>query len=276
MTQLLTLVLLQITALAMVALEIAKSAVWCQRYPDSTVPTLSATSLAAAILVPIAALLLAVMMHVEYFASTYSSSLIGGYMSIGILLDAAKTRSLWLRPTFNPAGQLSLVILVVKFLSIILQEVPKPLNQSALANRSDVYREAKAGFWTRTLALWVNPTLVYGFRNALSLSDLGNLGPDFSSATLLARFEPVWAATNKTAGNALAFACFKILMWPFLGAAIPRLVYTGIAMTMPLTVQKILIYMGDENPENYAAGGLMAATALTYAAFPVSSLPRER
>lgn len=253
----------------MVALEVAKSAVWCQHYPDSTMPILSATSLAAAVLVPIATMLLAAMIHVEYFTSLYSSSFISGYMSICILLDAAKTRSLWLRLTFNSAGQLSLCIVALKFVAILLQEFQKPLNRKALAKHNDIFREAKAGFWTRTLAFWVNPTLIFGFRNSLNLSDLGSLGPSFSSAMLLANFELAWAAADKTARNALAFTCSKTLLWPLLGAAVPRLVYTGVAMSMPLTVQKILIYMGEENPQPYAGGGLVAATALSYLAFSV-------
>lgn len=202
-------------------------------------------------------------MHVEYFHSIYSSSVLGASLSLMVLLDAARARGFWIRSEFTPVGQLSLAIVILQIAFLVLQEVPKTLNSSALGSKRFFY-EAKAGFWNRMLMLWVNGFLLLGYRTCLTLQHLGSLGPDFSTERLVAIFEPTWEKADKKAKGALIWVCLRAFFSPFMAGAIPRVVFGVTKFTMPLTIQQILIYMNDPNANASYLGGLVGAIVLGY------------
>lgn len=248
----------------MVAMEVARSVVWCHgRFPDSSLSTLSATSLASASLGPLSALVFLAMMHVEYFHAIHSSSVLGASISLVLLLDSARTRGFWIRPAFAPVGQLSLAIVILELVFLVLQEIPKTLN-STVADRKRLFQEAKAGFWNRMLMLWVNGFLLFGYRTSLTLRHLGVLGPDFSTERLVVIFEPIWEKLDKKANSALIWACLRTFFSPFMAGAIPRVVFSVTKFSMPLTVQQVLVYMDDPNANPSYLGGLVAAIILGY------------
>lgn len=210
-----------------------------------------------------------VMMHIEYFHAIYSSSVIGVVMSLVVLLDAARARGFWIRSAFAPVGQLSLVIVLLEIAFIVLQEIPKTLKDSVAGNKH-FFREAKAGFWNRLLVLWVNAFLVLGYRTRLTLQHLGTLGPDFSTETLMDRFEVIWDKADRTRAHALPWACLKTFFWPFMAGAIPRALFSLTNLTIPLIVQQVLVYMKDESADPGYAGGLIGAITIGYFANGVS------
>lgn len=246
----------------MVALEVARSVVWCNgRFPNQSLPTLSSTSLASAVLGPASALMLLVMMHVEYFHAIYSSSVLGMWLLTILLLDSARTRSFWLRSAFAPIGQLSLVIVIIEIVFLALQEIPKTLND---VSDKDWFGEAKAGFLSRALLLWINKFMLRGYRTQLKTSSLGQLGPDFSAEALTARFETNWAATpDRKAKHALAWALFKTFKWAFLAGLIPQLIFTIAMFTLPLLIQQILNFMANPVQQSPVAAALLGAAIVT-------------
>lgn len=255
---------LKVTAVAMVVLEISRSVVWCHsRYPDPSLPKLGGTSLASATLGPISAVVLLIMMHIEHFHTIYSSSVIGMALSLKVLFDSARTRGFWIRSAFAPVGQLSLVIVILEIIFLVLQEIPKTLDRD-VANSGDFFPEAKAGFWNRMLMLWVNALLMLGYRTKLTLQNLGILGPGFSTETLMARFELIWAKTDRNAPHALVWTCLRTFMWPFLAGVIPRCLYSLTNFTMPLAVQQILIYMNEKDADTAYPAGLIGAITIGY------------
>lgn len=120
-----------------------------------------------------------------------SSAIISIYFLITLLFDIARARSFSLRGGEGSVavtaayGSLSALKLAI----IALTEVPKHYQSTT---RQALGKEATSGFWNRTLFIWINSTLFFGFRNRFSVDDLPNLGPDFDSDALASAFEPNW------------------------------------------------------------------------------------
>lgn len=105
-----------------------------------------------------------------------------------MVLNIVKARSYFLRRDYLALGCLTAANAGVMLLLVILGEFPKRYQ----CDKQSVGKEAARGFWGRTLFVWLNATLLFGFRNKLSVDDLPSLGSGFSSARLAAAFEPVW------------------------------------------------------------------------------------
>lgn len=144
----------------------------------------------------LAAFCVGLMIVLEHRRSTQSSVMLSIYLSLMVVADGVKTRSYLLRPGLHLVGAFSCAVAIVKLVLLILQEVPKHIktkpNKKKEKVDDDLSPEATGGFWNRTLALWVNSTLFFGFRGVLKLETLAALGPDFASKQLSERFDPPW------------------------------------------------------------------------------------
>lgn len=125
--------------------------------------------------------------------SMRSSSLLSIYLTITFIISIAKPRSFFLRDrSLRATGALALLDTVFRLVLVVLEEFPKPLLVKDGESAQDFCKESTGGFWNRTLLIWVFPTLLRGFRRNLKMRDLMSLGPEYSSATLSDRFEPIW------------------------------------------------------------------------------------
>lgn len=250
----------------MVAMEVARSVVWCRgRFPNSELSTLSGTSLASAVLGPASALAFLVMMHVEHFYTNYSSSVIGMGLFTTLLFDAARARSFWIRSSFAPTGQLSIVIVCLEIVFLVLQEIPKTLND---VSAKDWFGEAKAGFFSRMFIGWLNRIMVLGYGSELTMGSLGTLGPQFSAEALAARLERNWdSATHDgkpKSKHALARAILRTFKWPLLAVVIPQWLHSITSFTLPLLIQQILIFMTSTDKQPPVAAALLGASIISY------------
>lgn len=101
-------------------------------------------------------------------------------------------------------GALAATAAALKLAILLLDEISRrALIQSSLL-RASMSAEATSGFWNRTLFLWLNSTLFFGFRNIFSVDDLRDMGPEFDSESLHARFQDKWAT-----GEAVSFASIR-------------------------------------------------------------------
>lgn len=256
----------------MLAVEVARSVVWCRsRFPDSSLPALSGTSLASAVLGPVSAAGYLVMMHIEYFYELRSSSILGMSLFVSLLFESARTRSFWIRPSFVPVGQLSLAIVCLQFVFLVLQEVPKPLNGGASLDNK-WFGEAKGGFFNRLFLFWLNRLMLLGYRTKLTLASLGTLGPEFSAKALATRLETNWNSMDQKPKHALAHALFKTFKWSFLGAVIPQYLEFLSKFTLPLMIQRILIFMASPDREPPVAATLLGASIISYILSGVSTI----
>lgn len=233
------------------------------------------TSTAASVMSFLAALALAGFLYFEHRHAIGSSPIPSLYLTITILLDAAKARSFFLRRDLGlySIACLTSAVTATKILLLFMEEVPKRY-RVAKGQRGP---ETTCGFWSRTLLVWINPTIFLGFKNILSVDDLPNLDQRFSSARLAAIFEPIWntrKSTNTTAYSVgllcierksslqLMKATFRALLWPFLAVVPARTLYIGFIFADPFLLRRILQQVGDENRESDVDKGLIGAVAL--------------
>lgn len=151
---------------------------------------LTATSVASSVMMCLAAIILAALMHFEHRHAPEPSPLPAVYLFVTMLLDITKARSYFLRSRFGlyPVGCIVAAIATTKLVLLVLGEMPKKYR----SKRDALGTETTSGFWSRTFFVWVNSTLLLGFRNILSIDDLPNMDASFASAKLSAIFEPIW------------------------------------------------------------------------------------
>jgi hypothetical protein len=168
----------------LIALHIASAVLY--NSPDDSTPV----SMSSSIMGCMAALALAIFMHLEHRHAIESSPIPGVYLLVTLLLDVARARSYFLRSAIGlyALGCITAAVAVTKFVLLALGEFPKRYRSTGDAPGP----ELTTGFWGRTFFVWVNSTLFLGFRNVLSLADLPALEAESASAKLAAIFEPIW------------------------------------------------------------------------------------
>ena len=149
------------------------------------------TTAAAHTLSCLAALVMTTLLFFDHRYAIQSSAIITIYFVITMLLDIARARSFFLRQVYGSRAVASVYVAVscLKFSILVLTEVPKRYTSTT---RKDLGKEATSGFLNRTLFIWLNSTLFFGFRNRLLVDDLPNLGPNFHSEKLAETFEHYW------------------------------------------------------------------------------------
>lgn len=147
-------------------------------------------SLVAASVVSLAAITLAILMHVEHRRTLEPSSLPALYIFVTMLLDIANGPLCLLRGAteFHSLACIMTATAAFKVILLVLCELPKryhgqPAKRGAKPN---------SGFWAQALPAWLKSTLLLGFQSVLSIDDLPDLDPSFASARLAATFEPIW------------------------------------------------------------------------------------
>lgn len=238
-------------------------------------------SLAASILSCVGALCIAVIVCAKHMYSYQPSVFIGAYLSITLLLDAAKSRSYFLRDGMTSLASLTLAMLALKLIIVILEEVSK----LHLLNRRNLpvqlSRESVSGFWNRSLFLWLNSTLALGYKRLLKVEDLQSLGPEFESHGLYNRFQSRWASgmslhlvqtcvlanhnvANKQSKAVLSISLLRTLFWEYFAVVPSRLCYSTFCLAQPLVFRHIIAGIEAQNLSCDTMGALLGAVALVY------------
>ena len=160
-----------------------------------------------------AALCLALMLSVAHRHSIHPSTLLSVYFFLTVFLDGIRARSYLLREGLDAIGAIQIVVAIAKFSLLILEEIPKTTALIDVDLLKFFGREAFSGFWARSLLFWLNETFVIGFRNILTMDDLGNLGPEFSTQRLVEAFNNIWER-----GKFLLYSTFEGIYQPNIGA----------------------------------------------------------
>lgn len=150
------------------------------------------TSIATATLSATSSLCIVVLLWAEHTRSLRSSSLISVYLSLTMLFSIARSRSYFLRHGLEAIGGLSAATTVLKLSIVALEEVSK----RSLAHDKelqDAGKETFGGFWNRAFLIWINSTLIRGYRTIISMSDLQSLPIELTSERLYHEFESVWS-----------------------------------------------------------------------------------
>ena len=181
-------------------------------------------------------------------------------LSVEFCADIVKTRSFFMRDGMSTVAALSAATAVPKLAIIMLQEFPKPLCDSTGQILS---QEATCGFWNQTLAVWVNPTMGLGRRQALAMKNLSTLGPDYSSQRLSSEFDRIWARQDKTSRWALINTCVVAFRWTLGPAVFSHMLTTACEWAQAFSIQTTVASMGQDEPR-WRPTSLILATVAIY------------
>jgi hypothetical protein len=111
-----------------------------------------------------------------------------------MLFNVARARSYISRGGLDSFGALQVVIAITKLALVALEEVSKQSLFQSEHGRSSLGPETRGGFWNRSLFVWLNSTMLIGFRNAISIEELPEIGLEFSTERLSIQFQKIWEA----------------------------------------------------------------------------------
>ncbi|OHE99829.1 hypothetical protein CORC01_04965 [Colletotrichum orchidophilum] len=218
----------------------------------------------------IEAIAIGALSYAEHKRSIRPSLLLGGYLVLTIILDAAQARTLWIRNGLTPVAGVFTASLAVKAIMLVLEETPKRAHLPD--GEKDVAVECTTGVVSRSLFWWLNSLFFQGFRLLIGLEDLGPIDPKFDSSLLLDRLDRVWSRAEKRSKWSLIRSVFWAYRTTFLAAVLPRILFAGFIFSQPFLVNQIVNFVGSpwtQDSKN-VAGGLVGATALIYCGVAIS------
>ncbi|KAM3453841.1 hypothetical protein MY3296_003502, partial [Beauveria thailandica] len=245
-------------ALAMVGIQIANAVLWSQSALQSQLAQ------AAAIMTSISAACMAIMVVVGHLYFLRPPSFLGLALTLTIIFDIGTTWTYFHRTGLQSIARLHVPLPALKLVLICLEEVSKRNLIRSKALRSSLGQEALAGFWNRSLLLWVNPLLLFGFRREITMNVLPGIGPHLEAELLYQHFQRRWDKTNKLSRWALIKACVLTMPWPFLYIILPRLLAVGFNFAQPFLLQDVVgaVASDTESPTGLIRGLILATTAI--------------
>ncbi|KAE8411413.1 P-loop containing nucleoside triphosphate hydrolase protein [Aspergillus pseudocaelatus] len=236
------------------------------------IPTANRTqaSIAANVVLTVGTLFLGILSYAEHNYSVRPSLLLGIYLSITLLFDIAKTRTLWLRDLAEINRIIAILTSVavgVKALLLLLETVEK---RRIL---KDVYAkyppEATGGIFNRFFFWWLNPLFKTGFSKLLSVGDLYTLDMQLTSKTLHSSLETMWNNGNR---NSLLLVTFRTFKWQLLSAVLPRACLAALNICQPLLLHRSLSFSvePETNATTNIGYGLIGAYILVYLGMAVT------
>ena len=248
------------------ALQLALVALWAK-------PTTAKTpvSVANAIVASVGALALAILSFVEHERSIRPSLLIQFFLSLTLLLDAARVRTLWLQSYNNAVAAVTTVSFIFKFLLIIFEAVEK---RSILRPQwKSTSPEATSGLFSRSVFWWLNGLFRIGFKRSLYMQDLLPLDKHLTCGYLYDRLHTAWVQVPTKAPRSLLFLFFAKLKWHLLAVVPPRLGLIAFNFCQPFLIQRAISFSSrskDQDP-NSVGYGLIGAYFLVYSGIAITT-----
>lgn len=192
-----------------------------------------------------------------------TSTLLGLYLAVGILIDGTKSRSFFKR-SLVPSGSIAVATAITRLALLILEEVPKRNLLIDPEIRDASAGEVTSGFFTRTFFLFLRPMMRIAFQGVLSMHDLDSLGIELSSRRLLSKLSAQWPANKQPTKYSLFIACCTTFKGAILKFLIPRLLLTGFMFARPFVMHSIVSSFNVPNNTSDEKGGLVGAILLTF------------
>lgn len=173
--------------ICLVGAAVANIVLWCINPLYRT--NISTT---AAILTCLGSVCTCVILYAEHVYSFRPSIFLSIFLSLTLLFDVSKARSYFLRDGLDVLAGIHVAIIALKAAILALEEVPKLQLVKSVRLRSQLSRETVSGFWNRSFFIWLNSTLLLGFKSVVEIEHLPAMGNDFSSEYLYSKFAPRW------------------------------------------------------------------------------------
>lgn len=183
--------------LALVVIQATNIALW-----HKTDYFRSRVTVATSIMSLIASLCTMAIIIITHIYSLQPSSFLSLLFSLTMIFDITMARSYFLRDTLSTIAALQACVVVLKLVLVVLEEVPKRSLYLSEKLQSTISLETASGFWNRSLFVWLNPLLVFGWHNHFTIESLPNIGEEFESERLFDRFSHHWVK-----GTVLYLSC---------------------------------------------------------------------
>ena len=216
---------------------------------------------------------LAILSFLNHSRSPRPSPLIQSQLLLTIIFDIARVRTAWLVNNENTIAWLRSIVLVTKVVLLVLESLSKA-EHIVDTRRYTTSPEDRAGIFSRSLLLWLNPLFLHGYRNKLSGDDLYPVGEDLATSNASEALNVGWKNTKPKEERRLALALLRAFKTQLFVIQLPRLALVGFSIAQPLLVNATLSYMVNSAMEAPQTGyGLITASAVTYTGVAVSFIP---
>ncbi|SMR54476.1 unnamed protein product [Zymoseptoria tritici ST99CH_1E4] len=227
------------------------------------------TSLPLATIGVLEAVAIAVVSGFEHFKSKTPSLLLNGFLLLSLVLGIPVARIYWLRPGFQIIAAAYTVLLAIKALLLIVEELPK--RHAAAGDHPGV--ESNSGILSRSAFWWLNPLLLKGARSILSVDTISSIGPKFSSQRLKNKLEHYWNLYDRKDEYALLKCTFLAYKGQFVAGVPARICSSAFNFAQPFLIHSLVDFVGQPSDQRSrsAANGLIAATILVYLGLAISN-----
>ena len=233
----------------------------------------SSTFLAASVLKLVAALTMVILSLADHNKSPRPSVLLGIYLSLTLLPDAAQARTLFLLSDDSSEVTYSSVFsaaLSLKILILLLEAKKK--SQWLAWDKKDHSPEEFSGIFSLGVFAWLNKMFLEGYKGVLTLDDLYPLDNALDGKTLHNRFSEHMDYTRlKGDKYGLVKILIRTLKGPLLIPVIPRLALLAFTFCQPLFIQSILNYLSQPELDANVGYGFIGASVLIYSGIAIST-----
>ncbi|OAA78555.1 ABC transporter, transmembrane domain, type 1 [Akanthomyces lecanii RCEF 1005] len=216
-----------------------------REFPIFTIDLIIAASVAGAL-------------YQEYRRAMQASVFLGLHLAAGLVIDITKSRAYFRDSDIYAVGYLSATSAAVRLVLLVLNEMPRGAALIDDRLRKPASKESSSGFWGRALFLWLNSTLLLGFRTQIRLDDLDELGPEFSSEMLSRKFKDHWLGAENDSHRSLAIASYhhtsSRLMTQFRGILVAEVLDKSHSLSQSESSNAAALTLMSKDVEGVASG----------------------
>ncbi len=247
-------------------MQLALVALWAK-----PITTKTTASVADAALSSVGALALAILSFVEHERSIRPSLVIQSYLSLTILLDAARVRTLWLQSYNGAVAAITTVSFTVKLFLVIIEATEK--RDILRPKWKPTSPEATSGLFSRSVFWWLNGLFRTGFERSLCMEDLLPLDKHLTCDYLYDRLQTAWVNLPAKVPRSLLFLFFSRLRWRLLSVVPPRLGLIAFNFCQPFLIQRAISFSSRTKSEdpNDVGYGLIGAYFLVYTGIAITT-----
>ena len=207
----------------------------------------------------------------EHERSIRPSLIIQFFLSLTILLDAARVRTLWLQSYNNAVAAVTTVSFVFKLLLVGAETVQK---QDVLRSPWNLTSaEATSGLFSRSVFWWLNGLFQIGFKRSLHMDDLLPLDKHLTCNYLFDRLHTAWVDLPSKSHRSLLLVFFGRLKWRLLSGIPPRLGLIAFNFCQPFLVQRAINFASRSKTQdpNNVGYGLIGAYFIVYSGIAITT-----
>lgn len=201
--------------------------------------------------------------------------LLSGYLFITLLFDIAETRTFWLASATRSEIAFTAIFTATMAMKLVLvfleaQHKTKWVNWDTKEPHSP---EETSGIFNIGVYFWLNSLFLNGYRKVLKVQDLYPLDHAMRGEHLHRRFQNhLRYSTLKGDKHGLVKILFRTLSLSILLPVIPRLVLIGFTFCQPFFINRLLVYLSEDEAKvsGNTGSGLIAASAFIFSGIAIS------